>query len=74
MTYRPIGPGGIDGFTNDSEKHRSAARKVVGPLYSLTSMLKNEDSLDVVVKSFMEKLEGFADRNVAFDFGEWLEM
>lgn len=60
--------------TNDSEKHRSAARKVVGPLDPLTSILKNVDALHKVVESFMEKVRDFAGHNVASDFGEWLEM
>lgn len=69
-----MGLGGIDGFTDDSEKHRSAARKVVGPAYTLTSILKNETALDEVVLLFMEKLGEYADRKATFDFGEWLEM
>ena len=49
-------------------------RKVVGPAYTLTSMLKNETALDEVVDMFMEKLGELADQHTAFDFGEWLEM
>ncbi|KAJ4330396.1 Cytochrome P450 monooxygenase acrts1 [Didymella glomerata] len=37
-------------------------------------MLKNERALDEVVDLFMQKLGEFADRKIAFDFGEWLEM
>ncbi|KAJ8107714.1 hypothetical protein OPT61_g8679 [Boeremia exigua] len=74
LTYRPVGLGSIDAFTDDDEKHHTATRKVVGPAYTLTSMLKNEKPLDGVVSSFMERLDEFAERQTPFDFGEWLEM
>ena len=74
LTYRPVALGGIDTFTDDNEKHHAAMRKVVGPAYTLTSMLKNETALDEVVDMFMEKLGELADQHTAFDFGEWLEM
>ncbi|KAJ4382557.1 Cytochrome P450 monooxygenase acrts1 [Didymella sp. IMI 355093] len=74
LTYRPVALGGIDAFTDDNEKHHSATRKVVGPAYTLSSMLKNETALDDVVDLFMKKLGEFADSKVAFDLGEWLEM
>jgi hypothetical protein len=74
LTYRPVALGGIDAFTDANEKHHSATRRVVGPAYTLTSMLKNEKALDEVVDLFMQKLGEFADRKIAFDFGEWLEM
>jgi len=74
LTYRPVGLGGIDAFTDDNEKHHTATRKIVGPAYTLTSMLKNEKALENVIDAFMDKLGEFADSRIAFDFGEWLEM
>ena len=74
LTYRPVALGGIDPFTDDDEEHHTATRKVLGPAYTPTSMLKNECATDVFVNSFMEKLGEFSDRGVAFDFGQWLEM
>lgn len=74
LAYRPVSLGGIDAFTDDNERHHTATRKVVGPAYTLTSMLKNEKALDEVVQSFMDKLGEFADTQTAFNFGEWLEM
>ena len=66
--------GGIDPFTDDDEEHHAATRKVLEPVYTHTSMLKNEGAIDVVVNSFMEKLGEFSDRSAALDFGQWLEM
>lgn len=74
LTYRPVALGGIDAFTDDNEEHHTATRKVLGPAYTHTSMLKNEGAIDMVVNSFMEKLGEFSDSSVAFDFGQWLEM
>ena len=74
LTYRPVALGGIDAFTDDNEKHHATTRKVVGPAYTLTSMLKNEGALDDVVNLFMEKLGEFADQQDTLDFGKWLEM
>jgi hypothetical protein len=74
LTYRPVALGGIDPFTDDDEEHHAATRKVLGPAYTHTSMLKNEYAIDMVVNSFMEKLGEFSDCSMAFDFGQWLEM
>lgn len=74
LTYRPVALGGIDAFTDDDEHHHTAMRKVVGPAYTLTSMLRNECALDGIVDLFMDKLGEFADQAAEFDFGEWLEM
>ncbi|KAF2132974.1 cytochrome P450 [Dothidotthia symphoricarpi CBS 119687] len=75
LTFRPMIPGfSLDMFTDDSEKHHTAYRKIVGPVYTLTSMLKNEGALDKTANLFMERLGDFADRNESFDFGLWLEM
>lgn len=75
LTYRPVtlGPG-PDLFTDDNEKHHAAHRRIVGPVYTLSSMLKNERALDDLVNLFVDRLAGFADSQDAFDFGLWLEM
>lgn len=74
LAYRPVALGDIDPFTDDDEEHHTATRKVLGPAYTHTSMLKNEGAIDMVVNSFMEKLGEFSDRGVAFDFRQWFEM
>jgi hypothetical protein len=74
LTYRLVALGGIDPFTDDDEEHHTATRKVLGSVYTQTSMLKNEGAIDVVANSFMKKLGEFSDCSMAFDFGQWLEM
>jgi hypothetical protein len=74
LTYRSTGLGLADLFTDDSEKHHSAYRRVVGQVYTLSSILKNEVAIDEVVNLFMKKLGEFADREEALDLGLWLEM
>ncbi|KAJ4363553.1 hypothetical protein N0V83_009849 [Neocucurbitaria cava] len=61
-------------FTNRSEKDHSAYRKTLGHIYSLSSILKSESLLDESGSLFLQRLDGFADKNEAFDFGLWLEM
>lgn len=51
-----------------------AERKTVGPVYTLTSMLKSESAHDDVSNQSMEMLGEFADYKDVFDFGELLEM
>lgn len=43
-------------------------------MYSLTNVLKSEPELDKTRAIFVQRLEEFADRKEAFDFGLWLEM
>lgn len=46
----------------------------MGSAYGLTSVLKNEKSIDDVLNLFLKRVGEFADRKEAFDFGKWLEM
>jgi len=63
-----------DLFTETNEKAHSAYRRVVGGVYALSSILKSEVELDTTLSLFIKRIEGFADRKDAFDFGQWLEM
>jgi hypothetical protein len=76
--YRPWRPQGLnsqpDLFTQTNEKAHAAYRRIVGGVYSLSSILKNEPGLDETLELFLERLGSFADSNEAFDFGLWLEM
>ncbi|KAF2020437.1 cytochrome P450 [Aaosphaeria arxii CBS 175.79] len=67
-------PSRPDMFTSINEKEHAVYRKLVSGVYSMSNILKNEDSVDGCVTLFVERLRGFADRNEAFDFGLWLEM
>jgi hypothetical protein len=76
--YRPWRPQGLnsqpDLFTQTNEKAHSAYRKIVGGVYSFSSIAKNEPGMDAILELFMERLGSFADGKEAFDFGLWLEM
>jgi len=76
--YKPWRPQGLDSqpdlFTQTDEKAHSAYRKIVGGVYSFSSIAKNEPGMDSMLQLFMERLGSFADSNKAFDFGLWLEM
>jgi len=76
--YHPWRPAGLAGqrdlFTETNERVHSAYRRIVGGVYSLSNILKNEKDVDETVVLFLERLNGFADRKESFDFGLWLEM
>ncbi|KAF2801150.1 cytochrome P450 [Melanomma pulvis-pyrius CBS 109.77] len=63
-----------DMFTSINEKEHAAYRKIVGGVYAMSNILRNEDHLDDCVNLFMKRLREFADRKEEFDFGLWLEM
>jgi hypothetical protein len=73
--WRPAGMNSrSDMFTNRSEKDHAAYQRVLGHVYSLSSVLKSEPELDKSINLFVQRLDEFADRNEEFDFGMWLEM
>ncbi|KAF2622216.1 cytochrome P450 [Macroventuria anomochaeta] len=64
----------IDMFTITNEKKHTAYRRVVGAVYSLTSILKNEVQMDQNVAMLLDRLDGFVERKEDVDLGLWLEM
>jgi hypothetical protein len=73
--WRPAGMNSRpDMFTNRSEKDHAAYQRILGHVYSLTSVLKSEPALDETRELFIQRLDEFAHRNEEFDFGLWLEM
>lgn len=64
----------IDMFTITNEKRHTAYRRVVGAVYSLTSILKNEALMDQNVNMLIERLDGFVERKEEVDLGLWVEM
>jgi hypothetical protein len=63
-----------DMFTNTSEKDHASYQRVIGHIYSLTSVLKSEPGIDEIAQLFVQRLDEFAESGAAFDFGLWLEM
>lgn len=61
-------------FTITNEKKHTAYRRVVGAVYSLSSILKNEEQMDKNVKMLLDRLDGFVERKEDVDLGLWLEM
>lgn len=64
----------VDLFTITNEKKHTAYRRVIGGVYSLTEILKNEDGIDQNVTLLLNRLDGFVARNEDVDLGLWLEM
>ncbi|KAF3035372.1 hypothetical protein E8E11_000469 [Didymella keratinophila] len=64
----------IDMFTITNEKKHTAYRRVVGTVYSLSNILKNEKKMDENVQLLLDRLDGFVERKEEVDLGLWLEM
>lgn len=61
-------------FTITNEKRHTAYRRVVGAVYSLTNILKNEPHMDQNVDMLVKRLEELAEQKEKVDLGLWLEM
>jgi hypothetical protein len=73
--WRPAGmKSRPDMFTNRSEKDHAAYQRILGSIYSLSSVLKSEPGLNTTGEVFLQRLDEFADKGEEFDFGLWLEM
>lgn len=63
-------------FTCTSEREHARYRRVVGGVYGMGSMLRNEGGVDGCGEVFGKRLGEFAGEGAegGFDFGLWLEM
>ncbi|XPT01005.1 hypothetical protein M3J09_010149 [Ascochyta lentis] len=64
----------IDMFSITNEKKHTAYRRAIGGVYSLTSILKNEELMNRNVTMLLDRLDGFVERAEEVDLGLWLEM
>ncbi|KAM3419786.1 hypothetical protein BST61_g3119 [Cercospora zeina] len=56
----------------DPEYHRIEKRKV-GNAYALPRLLESEAAIDSCIELFMDKLDGFANKNESVNLGTWLQ-
>ena len=74
-TYRPMGISNRpDTFTVTDEAEHASHRRIVNPVYSMTSILKNESAMDECLTWLIKRLGEYADRQEVMDLGHWLEM
>jgi cytochrome P450 len=74
-TMRPLGISPqADLFTDTDEQHHASYRAIVGPVYALSSVLKNESAIDDCTTLFVARISDFAKERKALDFGHYLEM
>lgn len=74
-TYRPIGISKRpDTFTNTDEVDHTRHRKIVNPVYTMTSILKNESTIDNCLNWFVRRIGEYADSGRVMDLGHWVEM
>jgi hypothetical protein len=75
LAWRNGSPGARDDlFTSNNEREHAEYRSIVGSVYTMTSVIKNESLLDEVLDLFVRRLDEFAEAGKSFDFGRWLEM
>ncbi|XHG07452.1 hypothetical protein AWENTII_010599 [Aspergillus wentii] len=63
-----------DHFASLDEKVHSERRKIVNPVYSMSSIVESEEYIDKCVALFLEQLDGFADRKEVLDFSTWARL
>jgi cytochrome P450 len=73
MRSRGISPQ-ADLFTERDEVEHARYRKVVGPVYQMRSVLKNEAAMDECISMFVQRLGEFAAKKEELDLGHWLEL
>lgn len=74
-TYRPVGISKRpDTFTNTDEADHTRHRKIVNPVYTMTSVMKNESAIDDCLNWFIKRVGEYADSGKVMDLGHWIEM
>jgi cytochrome P450 len=63
-----------DLFTETNEEKHSRYRKIVGPVYQMANILKNEPSIDDCINLFVKRLHEFEAAKEPVNLGHWLEM
>ena len=61
-----------DNFANMDEKLHSERRKIVNPIYTMSTILTLEPYIDSCSELFVLRLGELADANAVIDLGEWL--
>ena len=54
------------------EKLHTERRKMINPVYNMTSILELEKYVDVCTEIFTERLTQIADSGEVIDLGKWL--
>lgn len=63
-----------DMFTTLLGKDHAAYKKIIAGVFTMGSVLRNEEQMDGCLQLFMNRMEEFAGRGESLDFGMWLEM
>lgn len=63
-----------DAFSNLDEKQHASRRKITNNLYSMSSIVRSEDSIDVCTAVLMDKMAAFAQTGETLDLAAWSQM
>lgn len=63
-----------DSFTSLDEKEHASRRKIVNNLYSMSSISRSEDSIDLCTDTLLDKMNSFSESGEIIDMAQWAQM
>ncbi|KAH8705962.1 cytochrome P450 [Talaromyces proteolyticus] len=72
LSFRPKFARFPDLFTTINEKVHSQRRKIVNNIYSMTSIVKSEDLIDICSELFLQRIGEFAETKNPVDIAKWV--
>ncbi|CAN9187219.1 unnamed protein product [Alternaria alternata] len=72
-TFRPSFARHPDLFTDLDEKSHARRRKIVNNLYSMSNIVRSEESIDNCTRTLMEKFHEISQKHDVIDMSTWLQ-
>ena len=72
--WAPPNNGYVGHFPARDEKEHSERRRIVNNVYSMSSVLESEDSIDTCTQVLSENLQDFAKQKSTVDLSQWINM
>ena len=72
--WAPPNNGYVGHFPTRDEKKHAERRRIVNNVYSMSSVLESEKSIDCCTQLFCETMRGFAKQKSVVDLGLWINM
>ncbi|KAL8941387.1 MAG: hypothetical protein Q9216_002265 [Gyalolechia sp. 2 TL-2023] len=72
--WAPPNNGYVGHFPTRDEKKHAERRRIVNGVYSMSSVLESEESINACTQLFCEKMQHFAQQGSVVDLGLWINM
>lgn len=72
--WAPPNNGYVGHFPARDEKKHAERRRIVNNVYSMSSVLESEESINSCTQLLCESMRGFAKQRTAVDLGQWINM